>query len=84
MYLLQERRFMIDPIRVISWGIQILQYLFSTENEINFLLSTETIIFGLIKKHISIEYKHTPGYLLLQQDPERNIHNSDFLDLIPC
>ena len=33
---------------------------------------------------LSIKYKHTPGYLLLQQDPEILIHNSDLLNLIPC
>ena len=33
---------------------------------------------------LSIEGKHTPGSLLLQQDPEGHIHNSDLLNLIPC
>ena len=33
---------------------------------------------------LSIEYKHNPGYLLLQQYPESNIHNSDLLNLITC
>ena len=33
---------------------------------------------------LSIEDKHTPGSLLLQQDPEGHIHNSDLLNLIPC
>ena len=32
----------------------------------------------------SIEDKHNPGYLLLQQDPESRVHNSDLLNLIPC
>ena len=27
--------------------------------------------------------KHTPGYLLLREDPESHIHNSDLLNLIP-
>ena len=31
-----------------------------------------------------IEDKHTPGSLLLQQDPEGHIHNSDLLNMIPC
>ena len=33
---------------------------------------------------ISIEYKHTPGSLLLRKDIESLIHNSDLLNLIPC
>ena len=33
---------------------------------------------------LSIEDKHTPGSLLLRQDPEGHIHNSDLLNLIPC
>ena len=31
---------------------------------------------------LSIEYKHTTSYLLLQQDPESLINNSDLLKLI--
>ena len=30
-----------------------------------------------------MEDKHTPGSLLLWQDPESYIHNSDLLNLIP-
>ena len=33
---------------------------------------------------LSIEDKHTSGSLLLRQDPEGHIHNSDLLNLIPC
>ena len=33
--------------------------------------------------HLSIEYTQTPGSLLLWQDPEGHIHNSDPLNLIP-
>ena len=33
---------------------------------------------------LSIEDKHTPGSLILWQDPEGHIHNSDLLNLIPC
>ena len=33
---------------------------------------------------LSIEYKRTPGSLLLRQDPEGNIHDSDLLNLITC
>ena len=33
---------------------------------------------------LSIEYKHTPGLVLLRKDPEGHIHNSDLLNLIPC
>ena len=34
--------------------------------------------------YLYIEDKYTPGYLLLQQDPESLPHNSDLLNLIPC
>ena len=33
---------------------------------------------------LSIEYNHTPGSLLLRQDPDSHINNSDLLKLIPC
>ena len=33
---------------------------------------------------LSIEDKHTPGYLLLQQYPESHAHNSEFFNFIPC
>ena len=40
--------------------------------------------FDCYNSRISIEYKHTPGSLLLWQDPEGLIHYSDLLNLIPC
>ena len=40
--------------------------------------------FGENNYCLSIEDKHTPGCLLLQQDPESHAHNSDLLNLIPC
>ena len=40
--------------------------------------------FGEYKPHLSIEEKHTPGALLLQQYPESYIHHSDLLNFIPC
>ena len=33
---------------------------------------------------LSIEDKHTPGSLLLWQDPDGRIHDSDLLNLTPC
>ena len=33
---------------------------------------------------LSIEDKHTPGSLIIQQDPEGHIHDSDLLNLIIC
>ena len=39
--------------------------------------------FDEYNSRLSIEDKHTPGSLLLQQYPEYHIHNSDFLYLIP-
>ena len=40
--------------------------------------------FDEYNSHLSIEYKHTPGYLLLQQYPESLIHNSELLNFISC
>ena len=45
---------------------------------------THHVWFGEYISCIPIEDKHNPGYLLLQQDPESLIHNSDLLKLIPC
>ena len=39
---------MIDHIMVISWDMQLLQELFSTGSHINLMLSTDTIMFGLM------------------------------------
>ena len=39
--------------------------------------------FDEYSSRLSIEYKHTAGYLLLRQDPEGHIHYSDLLNLIP-
>ena len=47
MDVLQERIWMIDDIEVISWDMQLLRELFSTENQIKILLSTDLILFGL-------------------------------------
>ena len=40
--------------------------------------------FDEYNSRLSIEYKHHPGSLLLQQDNESHIHDSDLLNLIPC
>ena len=45
---------------------------------------SHNIWFDEYNPRLSIEDKHTPGSLLLQQYPERFIHNSDLLNLIPC
>ena len=42
------------------------------------------ILFNEYNSCLSIEDNHTPGYLLLQQDPEIILHYSDPLNLIPC
>ena len=47
MYVLQERSSMIDQIVVISWDMQVLQELFSSGSQINLLLSTKPVMFGL-------------------------------------
>ena len=50
MEMLQERNLMIDHIAVISWDMWLLQGLFSTVSYTRLLLSTETIIIGLMNK----------------------------------
>ena len=40
--------------------------------------------FDEYNSRLSVKDKHTPGYLLLQEDPESLIHNADLLNLIPC
>ena len=40
------------------------------------------ILFDEYNYLLSIKYNHTPGYLLLQQDTESNVHNLDLLNLI--
>ena len=40
--------------------------------------------FDEYNSRLSIEYNQTICYLLLLQDPESHIHNSDLLNLIPC
>ena len=39
--------------------------------------------FDEYNSYLSIEYKHIPGYLLLQQDTESRIHNSYLFNFIP-
>ena len=39
--------------------------------------------FDEYNSRLSIEYNNTPGYFLLQQYPEINVHNSDLINLIP-
>ena len=52
MKVLQEGRLMIDHIGVILWDMQILQEFLYTGNQINDLLFTEPIIFGLMNINI--------------------------------
>ena len=40
--------------------------------------------FDEYNSRVSIEDNHTPGYLILQKDPEIHIHHSDLLNFIPC
>ena len=86
MGVLQEIILMIDHAVVVLWDMQLLQELFST--------GTQTIHLSIHRSHhgwfdeydshLSIEYKHTSGSILIQQDPESLIHNSDLLKLVPC
>ena len=45
---------------------------------------THHIFFYEYNSRLTIEDKHTPGYLILQQYPASLIHNSDLLNLIQC
>ena len=40
--------------------------------------------FDEYNSRLSIEDKRTTGSLLLQQDPEGHIHDSELINLIPC
>ena len=42
------------------------------------------VLFDSYNYRLSIEDNDSPGYLLLHQDPESLLHNSDLLNLIPC
>ena len=42
------------------------------------------VCFDEYNSRLSIEDKHTPGYLLLRKYPEGHIHDSDLLNMIPC
>ena len=53
---LQEIIFTIDHTVVISWDMQILKYLFSSESDINIFLSTEPTMFGLMNINIVSPY----------------------------
>ena len=66
--------------------MNLLQELFSTRNHINFFITQRAhhVWFGKYISRLSIEDNHTPGSLLLWQDPGSFIHNSDLLNLIPC
>ena len=52
----KEIIWMIDHIVVISWDMQLLQYLFSNGSHINILLSTYTIMFGLMNIFLIYPY----------------------------
>ena len=67
MAMIQEIILSIDHIAVISWDIQLLQDLFYTGIHNRLLLSMDTIMLVLMNiiRFLSIEDKHTPGYLLL-------------------
>ena len=76
---------MIDYIEVMSLDMQILQELCYTGNHINiFIHRAHYVWFDEYNYCLSIEDKHSPGYLLLWQDPKGHIHDSDLLNLISC
>ena len=59
MDVLQEIILMIYHIKVISWDIKPLHYLFSTGNRITILLSTDKIMFGLMNIMLVSAYKRS-------------------------
>ena len=85
MDMLQERRWMIYHISVISWHMQLLKELLSTGiRTILFFHRYHHVWFDEYNSCTSIEYNHTPGYLLFHQYNESIIHNLDLINLIPC
>ena len=74
MDMLQERSLVMDLIVIISW---------KTYQTI-VIHRAHHIWFDEYNNRISMEDKHTTGYLLLQQDPESHVHNADLLRFIPC
>ena len=86
MDVLQERNLMIDHIGVILQDMHLLQELFYDGNQINHLLFTQPIIFGLMNIVIASTQKTSTlqvTYYFLQ-DTEGHINNSYLLNLIPC
>ena len=57
--------------------------IYQKPEQIFFIHRYNHIWFDEYNSPISIEDNHTPGSLILQQDPERRVHNSDLLNLIP-
>ena len=53
-------------------------------DQLFFIYKAHHVWFDEYNSRLTIEYKHTPGYLLLRQNTESCVHNSDFLNLIPC
>ena len=49
-----------------------------------FIHRAHHVWFGEYNSCLYIEYRHTPGSLILQQDHEDRILHSDLLNLIPC
>ena len=64
MDVIQEMILMIYHITVIPWDMQLLQKLFSTGSQINLLLSTDTIMFGLMNTIIVSPLKTITLHLL--------------------
>ena len=84
MYVPQEINLMIGHIGVILWDMQLLRDLLSTGNQVNlfFIHRSHHVWFDEYNSWLSIEYKHTPVFLPIFQDPEVHIHESDLLNLI--
>ena len=86
MDVIKEIILMLDNIEVISWYMQKLQQLFSTENQIKLLLSTYPIMFGLMKILIISPQNTSTHQFLYSLD---NIMKIIFIiqissSLIPC
>ena len=86
MDVLQERNLMIDPIKVYFMGYAATTgvIIYWKPDQPFIIHRAHHVWFNEYNSGPSIEDKHTPGSLLLRQDPKDPIHNSDLLNLIPC
>ena len=76
---------MMDHIEVIHGVRQLTGVIHNWKQDQTFVIHrAHPIWYDEYNYFLFIEYKHTSSYLLLQQETESIINNSDLLNLIPC